>query len=96
MRYRIQVERGPMTKIVIFRPDEAGIPDEQKTYFTEVKMGMLGQEDPASLLSIDDLFVDGSRVAVDLTKYQARTGRVAPPSSNTCRRVPCIPGTTEA
>lgn len=80
MRYRIQVESGPMTKIIIFRPDEASLPDEQKTYFTEVKMGLLGQEDPAVLLSVDDLYIDGSRMAVDLTKYQARTGRSAPPS----------------
>jgi hypothetical protein len=78
MRYRIQVERGPMTKIVIFRPDEASLPDEQKTYFTEMTMGFLGQGDPTAFLSADDLYVDGGRVAVDLTKYLARTGCTAP------------------
>lgn len=80
MRYRIQVERGPMTKIVIFRPDQAYLPDEHKTYFTEVKMGLLGQDDPATLLSPDDLYYDGSSIAVDLAKYQLRTGRPMPAS----------------
>jgi hypothetical protein len=69
-----------MTKIVIFRPDEASLPDEHKTYFTEVKMGVLGQDDPATLLSPDDLYYDGSRIAVDLAKYQLRTGRQMPAS----------------
>ncbi|GBG09461.1 hypothetical protein PAT3040_04107 [Paenibacillus agaridevorans] len=80
MRYRIQVERGPMTKIVIFRLDENSLPDNDKTFFTEAKMGLLGQEDPAALLSVDDLYIEDKRVAVNLTKYQARTGRPAPPS----------------
>ncbi|MEK3882379.1 hypothetical protein [Paenibacillus sp. PL2-23] len=80
MKYRIQVERGPMTKIIIFRPDEADLLDEQKTYFTEISMGYLGQADPSFLLTTADLTYDGHRIAVDLTKYQARTGLTSPPS----------------
>ncbi|MBB6689954.1 hypothetical protein H7B90_00920 [Cohnella xylanilytica] len=73
MRFRIQVERSPMTKIVIFRPDEAKLPDNQKTYFTEVSMGFLG-DDPTDFLQPDDLFAEGNRVGVDLSRLEARLG----------------------
>jgi len=77
MRFRIQVERGPLTKIVIFRPDEQHLPDEQKTYFTEVSMGLLG-EDKTDFLEPDDLFVDGNKVGIDRNRLQERLGHSDP------------------
>jgi|HigsolmetaAR206D_1030411.scaffolds.fasta_scaffold10922_2 hypothetical protein len=73
MRYRIQVDRGPLTRIVIFKPDEAHLPDSQKTYFTAFSMGLLG-DDKTDFLEPDDLFVEGGRVGVDLDRLQARLG----------------------
>jgi len=73
MRYRIQVDRGPLTRIVIFKPDEAHLPDSQKTYFTAFSMGLLG-DDNTDFLEPDDLFVEGGRVGVDLDCLQARLG----------------------
>jgi hypothetical protein len=73
MRFRIQVERSPMTKIVIFRPDEAHLPDSQKTYFAEFSMGLLG-DDKTDFLEPEDLIVEDGRVGVDLNRLEARMG----------------------
>ncbi|MBB6676459.1 hypothetical protein [Cohnella lubricantis] len=62
-----------MTKIVIFRPDEARLPDSQKTYFTEVSMGFL-ENDRTDFLEPNDLFVEGNLVGVDRNRLEARLG----------------------
>jgi len=73
MRFRIQVERGPLTKIVIFKPNEQHLPDEQKTYFTEVSMGLLG-DDKTDFLEPEELFMDGNKVGIDRNRLQERLG----------------------
>lgn len=73
MRFRIAVERGPLTRIAIFNPDELHLPDSQKQYFTEVTFGVLG-EDKTDFLESNDLFFDGERVGVDLDRLQSRLG----------------------
>lgn len=74
MRYRIQVERGPLTKIVIFRPDEVNLPDDQKTYFTEVSFGVIGDDADSVFLEAEDLIVEGDKIGVDRNRLQSRLG----------------------
>jgi hypothetical protein len=80
MRFRIQVDLGPQTRIAIFQPDESHLPDEQKTYFTEMKMGVLADQPDSAILVASDLIVDGSSVGVDLTRFRERTGRTDTPN----------------
>lgn len=58
MRYRIQVDLGPQSRIAIFRPGESHLPDSQKTYFTEVKMGVMADQPDSPVLEADDLVVE--------------------------------------
>jgi hypothetical protein len=78
--FRIQVEYGPKSKIVIFKPSESNLPDEQKTYFTQVEFGQLEDQKASELLQPEDLFIEGNTVGVDLSKYQQRTGLPEPPN----------------
>jgi hypothetical protein len=58
MRFRIQVDIGPRTRIAIFRPDENHLLDEQKTYFSEVKLGVLADQPDSAILEASDIVVD--------------------------------------
>jgi hypothetical protein len=78
--FRIQVNFGPQTRIAIFRPDENHLPLEQKTYFSEVKLGVLADEPDSAILEASDLVVDGSNIGVDLTQFRQRTGRTDTPN----------------
>lgn len=80
MRFRIQVDLGPQSRIAIFRPDEHHLPDNQKTYFTEVKMGVLADQPDSAILEPEDLVVDGKNIGVDLNRFQQRTGRTDTPN----------------
>jgi len=67
LRYRMQVDYKPF-RIAIFKPDEMHLPDEQKTYFSEVVFGPPGQPDVV-MLTADDLIVDETgRIGVDLSR----------------------------
>lgn len=78
--FRIQVNFGPQTRIAIFRPDENHLPDEQKSYFSEVKLGTLADEPDSAVLEASDLIIDGTKIGVDLTRFRQRTGRSDAPN----------------
>jgi len=80
MRYRIQVDLGPQRRIAIFRPDESSVPNEQKTYFSEVKFGIMADHAESALLEPEEIVFDGQQLAVDLTKFRKRTGRTDTPN----------------
>jgi hypothetical protein len=80
MHFRIQVDLGPQTRIAIFRPDESHLADEQKTYFTEMKIGVLADQPDSAILEASDLIVEGNSVGVDLTQFRQRTGRTDTPN----------------
>jgi hypothetical protein len=80
MRFRIQVDLGPQRRIAIFRPDENHLPDEQKTYFSEVKFGVMADHADNALLEPEEIVFDGQHLGVDLTRFRQRTGRTDTPN----------------